>query len=409
MSDPPVVGSILPRTVWTLAVVSLLNDAASEMIAPLLPIFLTATLGAGPAIVAMIEALGEAASSVLKLIAGRWNDRGLSGRGLIIGGYGLANLARPLLGFASTWGVVLTLRLLDRVGKGLRTAPRDALLSRSVPPQLRGRAFGLHRAFDHGGAMLGPIVATLLLAAGVEMRTVFLLAGIFGFAVLLTLMTRLSGEEVRRLEPARNIGHAGEQAAGNAATTLTLRWATLTPSTRALLIAVMVLAAAAVPEVMVVLWAVDRGLAVQWVPLLWAAAHGLKALIAWRCGHWVDRYSARAVLQVGWPLRVLALVALAFADATGIGVWLAFALYSAALASTEAAERALLADAVASSLRGTAYGLYNLTTGLAILPGAIVIGGLWQAYGSTMALAVSAAASAVACLIAVRLAPHGAR
>ncbi|MCB1623241.1 MAG: MFS transporter [Pseudomonadales bacterium] len=387
----------LPRTVWTFAIVSLLNDAASEMIAPLLPIFLTATLGAGPAIVALIEAAADAVSSVLKLFAGRWHDRGVSGRGLIQGGYGLANLVRPLIAFASSWALVLTLRLLDRIGKGMRTAPRDALLSRSVSPELLGRAFGLHRAFDHTGAMIGPIVATLLLAAGVDMRTVFLLAGVFGMCVMATLFVGLRSDEVHDLEPARR----ARPAAPGAPTAL--RFSALQPQARALLAAVAVLAAAAVPEAMVVLWAVDRGLAVQWIPLLWAAAHGLKALAAWRCGHWVDRFSARGVLSIGWPLRVAALLLLAFADTDGLGVWLAFALYSVSLASTEAAERALLAESVPNEMRGTGYGLFNLVTGLAALPGAALIGGLWQGIGSTVALATSAAVSAGACLLAARL------
>jgi len=395
------VNRLLPRTVWTFALVSLLNDAASEMIAPLLPLFLTAALGAGPAVVALIEALGEAVSSVLKLLAGRWHDRGTSGRALIIGGYGLANLVRPLLAFAGSWGMVLTLRTLDRVGKGLRTAPRDALLSRSVPAELRGRAFGLHRGFDHAGAMIGPIVATVLLVSGVGLRTVFMLAGVFGLTVMATLVFGLSSQEVARLDS--SVG------ARTTAASPRLRWRSLDPSARALLVTVTVLAAAVVPEVMVVLWAVDRGLSMVWVPLLWAAAHGLKSVVAWRCGHWVDRFSARSVLQVGWPLRVLALVVLAFVDASGVGVWLGFALYSIALASTEAAERALLAATVPPESRGTAYGLFNLSTGLAALPGAALLGGLWQAYGSRPALATAAAVSALACVIAVRLARRAVR
>ncbi|MGH8308809.1 MAG: MFS transporter, partial [Steroidobacteraceae bacterium] len=177
----------LPRTVWVLAAVSFLNDTASEMIAPLLPLFLTLTLGAGPAIVGLIEGAAEAATSVLKLAAGRLTDRGVDRRKLVVGGYALANVARPLLGVAGSWAQVLTLRVSDRIGKGLRSAPRDALLAASVAPQVRGRAFGVHRSADHLGAMVGPLLAAALLATGFDMREVFFAAGVLGALTIATV------------------------------------------------------------------------------------------------------------------------------------------------------------------------------------------------------------------------------
>ncbi|MGH8286261.1 MAG: MFS transporter, partial [Steroidobacteraceae bacterium] len=177
----------LPRTVWVLAAVSFLNDTASEMIAPLLPLFLTLTLGAGPAIVGLIEGAAEAATSVLKLAAGRLTDRGVDRRKLVVGGYALANVARPLLGVAGSWAQVLTLRVADRIGKGLRSAPRDALLAASVAPQVRGRAFGVHRSADHLGAMVGPLLAAALLATGFDVREVFFAAGVLGALTIATV------------------------------------------------------------------------------------------------------------------------------------------------------------------------------------------------------------------------------
>lgn len=157
---------LLPRTVVVLGLVSLLNDAASELITPLLPIFLTATLGAGPVIVGFVEGVAEATASVIKLVSGRLADRGVPARPLLIAGYGLSNAARPLLGLALGWPMVLGLRFLDRVGKGIRTAPRDALIAGAVAAEQRGRAFGFHRSMDHAGAVVGPLAAYALLRPG---------------------------------------------------------------------------------------------------------------------------------------------------------------------------------------------------------------------------------------------------
>ncbi len=377
----------LPRTVWALSAVSLLNDAASEMIAPLLPLFLTLTLGAGPAIVALLEGCADALSSTLKLFAGRWADRGVSAKRLILSGYGIANLARPLMGFATAWSVVFALRLADRIGKGLRSAPRDALLAASVPPEQRGRAFGMHRSADHIGAVIGPIIATILLVNDVPLRTVFLIAAGFGVLVMLTLWRGLP-EGVAHAPPPRATPWRPQP----------LPW-----PVRRLLVAVGLLAAFAVPEALVVLWATERGLAIAWIPLLWAAAHALKAAIAWPAGILVDRHGPGWVLAWGWPARVLALAALAWLDGPLVAVALAFAAYSLTLATTEAAERAWVAAGVAPETRGAAFGWFHLVTGLAAIPGALLLGLLWQFEGSAVALGVAAVGSAAACVAAATL------
>jgi len=177
----------LPRTVWVLGFASLLNDTASEMIAPLLPVFLTAVLGAAPAAIGLIEGLAVATASVLQLVSGRLADRGVSTRWLVIGGYGASNLVRPLIALAWAWPVVLLLRFADRIGKGLRTSPRDALLAGAVGERHRGVVFGFHRAMDHGGAMLGPLLAFGLLQAGLSTPQVFAASVVPGALVLLCL------------------------------------------------------------------------------------------------------------------------------------------------------------------------------------------------------------------------------
>jgi len=383
-------GRALPRTVWVLAAVSLLNDAASEMIAPLLPLFLTLTLGAGPALVGLIEGAAEAATSVLKLVAGRLADRGVERRKLVIGGYILANLARPLIGLAGSWAQVLALRVVDRIGKGLRSAPRDALLAASVSPAVRGRAFGVHRSADHLGAMIGPIIAAVMLAAGFDMREVFLAAGVLGVVTVATLWTGLE-----RSAPAP--APLPDAAAP-------LIWRGLDVRLRAFLIAVAVVTAATVPEALIVLWAMQHGVAIAWIPILWAAAHALKALVAWPCGELADRFGALRVLAIGWPLRVGALLALAFTVPEGVVVWLLFIAYCATLAITEAAERALIAASAPGAVQGTAFGWFHLFAGLGALPGAWLIGYLWQSAGSRTALVAAAAIGSVACIAAGALA-----
>jgi sugar phosphate permease len=194
--------AMLPRTVVILGLVSLLNDAASEMITPLLPVFLTATLGAGPAIVGLVEGLAEATASVLKLVSGRLADRGVPAKTLVLGGYGLSNTVRPLIGLATAWIAVILLRFLDRVGKGVRTAPRDALIAGAVPAEQRGRAFGFHRSMDHAGAVVGPLLAFVLLSAHAELQHVFLASVLPGVLVLLLLMFGLPAGE-RFIAPPR--------------------------------------------------------------------------------------------------------------------------------------------------------------------------------------------------------------
>ena len=375
----------LPRTVVVLGFVSLLNDAASEMITPLLPIFLTATLGAGPAIVGLVEGLAEATSSVLKLIAGRLADRGVPAKRLVLGGYGLANVARPLIGLAAGWTAVLLLRFLDRVGKGLRSAPRDALIAGAVDAADRGRAFGFHRSMDHFGAVIGPLLAFALLSMQADVKNVFLASVVPGVLVMLLLWLGLPHDGPKVAVPALP----------------RLAWRALHGRLRAMIVAAGVLALASVPEAFVVLWAHDRGLAVAWVPLVWAAASVVKMGLAMPAGILSDRIGRVPVLLGGWAARVAVLLALAVANPGTFGVWALFLAYAATLAVTEPAERSVIGDHAAATERGTAFGLYHLASGLMALPGAVLFGLVWERYGSGAAFAAAAAVTAVgaACMV----------
>jgi MFS family permease len=372
----------LPRTVVILGLVSLLNDAASEMITPLLPIFLTATLGAGPAIVGFVEGLAEATASFLKLVSGRLADRGVSAKGLVVGGYALSNAGRPLLGLATGWMAVLLLRFLDRVGKGLRTAPRDAFIAGAVGAADRGRAFGFHRSMDHAGAVIGPLLAFGLLAAQADLQQVFLASAVPGVLVILLLAFGLPS-----------------QPSMPAAVVPSFRWSALHRRLRAMILASGVLALASVPEVFVVLWATQAGMSVTWVPLVWAAASLAKMLIAMPAGVLSDRLGRFPVLIGGWSARVVVLLLLAFVQPGALGVWILFIAYSATLAITEPAERSLIGDHADARERGTAFGLYHLTGGLLLLPGAVIFGVLWQAFGSSLAFATAAAVTGLAAIV----------
>jgi len=389
-------GRGLPRTVVVLGLVSLLNDSASEMITPLLPLFLTATLGAGPAIVGFIEGLAEATASVLKLVSGRLADRGVPAKGLVLGGYGLSNAARPLIGLAASWAAVLSLRFLDRVGKGLRTAPRDALIASATETSVRGRAFGFHRSMDHAGAVIGPLAAFWLLRANVDLGGVFLASAIPGALVLLLLMWGLPGAA-----PGTGV-----------ASRAPLAWRSLHGRLRAMILVAGLLALASVPEAFVVLWARDAGVELVWIPLIWAAASLAKMLLALPAGIVSDRAGRLPVLAFGWSARVLVLVLLGLAEPGPIGVWLLFIAYSASLAVTEPAERSLIGDHASPGERGTAFGLYHLSSGLLVLPGAVLFGLLWEWYGASTAFIVAAtivAGAAAAMLVVARAGNSGPR
>jgi len=375
-----------------LGLVSLLNDAASEMVTPLLPVFLTATLGAGPAVVGLIEGAAEFVASVLKLVSGWLTDRGWNPKRVVVGGYALSNAVRPLLGLALGWTSVLALRCLDRVGKGLRTAPRDALIASATAPEVRGRAFGFHRSMDHLGAVIGPLLAFVLLTAGLSTAEVFLWSGVIGAGVVGLVVIGVP-----------------DQGSRAAAQSTSLRWRTLDRRLRRLLVACGVLALATAPEVFLVLWATKNGTAVAMIPLLWAGASVLKMALAMPAGILSDRVGRLAVLIFGWTLRVGILLALAWLP---VRVWLVPALfltYSATLAITEPAERSLVGDIATAADRGTAFGWYHLMSGVFVLPGALLFGGLWEWKGSTSAFTAAAGITLVAAvfmLVSVRRRGH---
>jgi len=379
--------SKLHRNVIALGTVSLLTDFSSEMIYPLLPVFLATTLAAGPAALGLIEGVAETTASLLKLFSGAWSDRAGRKKPLVLLGYGLSSLARPLVGFAGSWGHVLAVRFTDRIGKGVRTSPRDALVAAYVPPSLRGKAFGLQRSMDHLGAVLGPAAAFLLLAGGVSLRNVFLLSVVPGLLAVAVLALRVEDAPAEAAPP-----HAGG----------ILRRDGLPPAFGRYLLLVGLFTLGNASDAFLLLRAVDTGVHARYVPLLWGAFHVIKSSLSTPAGALSDRIPRKWVVAGGW--FVYAACYAGFALAKGavatVAVFLAYGLYAAAC---EGAERAMVADFVPAQRRGTAFGWFHLVVGICALPASVLFGLLWKAFGAPAAFGVSAGLAVAAAALLLLL------
>ncbi len=377
----------LHRNVIALGLVSLLTDFSSEMIYPLLPVFLTAVLGAGPAALGIIEGVAETTASLLKLFSGAWSDRVGRKKPLVVAGYALSTAARPLVGFAAAWAHVLAVRFADRIGKGVRTSPRDALVAASVPPGDRGRAFGLQRAMDHLGAVLGPLAAFLLMTgAGLSYRPVFLLSVIPGLAAVAALLFFVR-------EPAAPApAHAGAR----------LRDGGLPAPYRRYLAIVCLFTLGNASDAFLILRTVDAGVPAKYVPLLWGAFHVVKSSLSTPAGMLSDRWSRKTLIAGGWLVYAACYGAWAFArgPAWVVGLFLAYGLFAAA---TEGAERAFVADFVPPDRRGTAFGWFHLAVGISALPASVVFGIVWGRYGAPAAFGVSAGLAVAASVLLLLL------
>ena len=399
--------SRLGRNVVALGVVSLLTDASSEMIYPLLPLFLTATLGATPAALGLIEGAAESTAALLKLASGWWSDRVARRKPLVVAGYLLASVARPLVALATSVAQVTAIRLVDRVGKGIRSSPRDALIADSVAPALRGRAFGLHRAMDHAGAVIGPVIAFALLhGAGASLRTVFWIAAVP--AALSVLVLAFGVREVPRADGASAAVAGGPPPASNIAGDAAPPITVATPAVPAvgaplprrfwlLLGVLLVFTLGNSTDAFLLLRATQLGVPAALLPILWAALHVVKSAASTPGGALSDRVGRRPLLVAGWLLY--AAVYLGFAHATRAWhAWALFALYGVHFGLTEGTEKALVADLVGPTRRGTAFGWYNLTIGLAALPASALFGLVWTHSGAGAAFTMGAALALAAAI-----------
>lgn len=393
MSAPPIAPgeptvssgkSKLPRTVLALALVSLLTDASSEIIYPLLPLFLTTTLGASAATIGVIEGAAETTAALLKLFSGWWSDRVGRRKPLVVIGYVIASTVRPLIAFAQNGGQVLAIRVSDRIGKGIRSAPRDALLADSVAPAQRGRAFGFHRAADHLGAVVGPIAAFAALRwTSLTLRELFLLAGIPGVLSVVALIVGVR-EDRRAVAPAV----AGRSIAATLGGGLPGRfWGYLA--------VLLLFTLGNSSDAFLLLRASQLGVATALLPILWAMLHLVKSATSAPGGTLSDRVGRVPLIVAGW--LIYAAVYLAFGRATETWhAWALFAVYGTYFGLTEGVEKALVADLVPAARRGAGFGWYNLAIGLGAFPASVIFGAVWDRRGAVAAFELGAALSAAA-------------
>jgi MFS family permease len=382
--------SRLHPTVRSLGFVSLLTDASSEMIYPLLPAFLTGTLRAGPAFLGAVEGLAEAVAAALKVASGRAADRLARRKPLVLAGYGLSSLVRPLVALATLPVHVLLVRVLDRVGKGVRSAPRDALVAQVTPAGEHGRAFGFQRAMDHTGAMIGPLVASAALWLTGDLRLVFALAAIPAALAVATLALGVREEPRERATAATRAGDPGLATPAAAG-------ARLEPALVRYLAVLALFTLGNSSDAFLLLRAQEAGVAVALVPAVWSLHHLVKAGLSTWAGALSDRVGRRRAITLGWAVYALAYAGFAAAR-TPLAIVALFAFYGLFHAFTEGAERALVAALAAEESRGRAFGLFHALTGAALLPASVLTGLLWQRFGAAAALGTGALLAALAAL-----------
>jgi len=382
----------LSRTVFALSFVSFLNDTSSEIIYPLLPAFLALSLGASPFAIGLIEGIAESVASILKLFSGYLSDKFHNRKLPVFVGYALAAVVRPLLSFVTSWPQVLAVRTTDRIGKGIRGAPRDALLAATVPEHARGLAFGFNRAADHLGAVVGPVFAFLLLTylaadpstpTTREYQQVFLFASI-PVVIGLFVIVFFVREEKKPLPEtgAIPIKFSIREFDSNFKRFLAvIALFTLSNSTDAFLL----------------LQAKETGVAPAMLPLLWMVLHFSKLLSSIYGGDISDRVGRKALILTGWVIYATVYAGFAFATSAW-QAWVLFIVYGFYFGFTEGVEKALVADLVTDEKRGTAFGFYNLAYGITVFPASLIFGLVWTQFGAPSAFLMSAAISVIATL-----------
>ncbi|HEU4382602.1 MAG TPA: MFS transporter [Anaeromyxobacteraceae bacterium] len=375
----------LPRVAWLLGFASLFNDVSSEAIFPLLPVYL-AGLGGGMRYLGLVEGSADALASAVKVLAGRFSDRGPR-RLLVVGGYALPAAARAAIAAALRPWHVLAARLVDRVGKGIRSGPRDALLADAAGEGDRGRAFGLQRSMDHLGAALGPLLASALLAAGASLGTTFAVAAGLGLAAPLVLLWRLKDPSGRgHSDSMETTGGEGVRRSATFEDGARPRASqTLGPQFRRYLALTVLFALGNSSDAFLLARAAEVGFSPAALPLLWCGHHLVKTFTGAPGGALSDRLPRGWVVAAGWGAYALAYLGFAYA-ATPLQIALLFGFYALYHGLCEAAERALVSDLVGPGLRGRAYGWYHGAVGLGALPAGLLTGWLWERFGSRAAL-----------------------
>lgn len=371
--------------VLVLGFASLLTDASSEMIYPLLPLFVSSLPGGSAAFLGVIEGLAETTASILKLVSGSWSDRVRCRKGLVAGGYGVSAVARPLMALAASPLAVLLVRMADRVGKGVRTSPRDALIADSTPADQRGKAYGFHRSMDHAGAVLGPLLATIaLFFAANDLRTVFWLSAIPGLLAVVLILCKVR-ETPRQLPLA-------------AAARPLLPASLPTGPVRGYLLILLIFTLGNSSDAFLLLKASQSGMSASQVALLWTAFHVVKMLATMPFGALSDRIGRKQVIICGWGVYAASYVGFALAVSQW-QIWAVFLVYGIFYGLTEGVEKAFVADLAPAAERGTVFGWFNLAIGIGALPASMIFGAIWTWGSPAAAFSFGASLAAVAALL----------
>ncbi len=374
----------ISRNVVVLSIGSFLTDVSTEIVYPLLPVFLTSVLGAGAVFVGLVEGVAESTASLLKLFSGWLSDKLHKRKSIVVAGYTLSGITRPLIAIATAPWHILAVRFIDRVGKGIRTSPRDALIADCTEDDCRGKAFGFHRSMDHLGAVVGPFIAFLLLSLfHSNYRAVFWIATIPA-ALCVLVLAAFVAEKKRDVED------------------ITIRpQLSLKPFAQQFkyfLLVIFIFALGNSSDAFLILRARDLGVSVVLIPVLWGILHIVKSISSTPGGVLSDRIGRKRIIMLGWLFYGLVYVGFAVAGNTN-QVWALFAIYGVYFGFTEGVEKALVSDMVPSEMRATAYGMYHLIIGAAALPASIFFGSIWQIFSPKAAFFFGAALALVAMIL----------
>ena len=393
------------KNVYILGAVSLFNDFSSEMIYPLIPSFVKSVLGLGPAFLGILEGIAESTNSILKLFAGYFSDKIKKRKPFAVGGYAISNLLRPLIGLTRSWGVLLFLRFSDRVGKGIRTSPRDAMIADYSPTDRRGFAFGFQRGMDHTGAVLGSITASLLLYFfTIELKTIFLLSVIPGIiAVLLMIfgvrsIHKKDGILKKGVEVPKKYLTRDKNTIGKKEILKFSDFKKLGKQFSLYLVVLVIFTLGNSTDAFLLLRASEVGFQITVIPLLWAILHISKALFCILGGYISDKIGRKVMILSGWFVYFLTYLGFAYFNKYYL-IYLLFIIYGLYFGLTEGVEKALVADIVPKENIGTAFGFYNLSLGIATLPASIIFGFIWKAYSFRAAFLTGALISIVSSLM----------
>jgi MFS family permease len=387
----------LPATVIAIGLVSFLNDMASEMVTPFIPILIATVLGAGPVVLGLVEGVADAAASLLTLWAGRYSDfkHGRRKR-LMVFGYGLSNLARPLFGLVSGWGALLLLRSLDRAGKGLRNAPRDALLADSAHSDIHGLAYGFHRAMDNAGALGGTLLAIAALSwMHWPVGEVIMWSAVPGALVLLVLIFGVR-EPPRMIEPLRR--EAGQEKLSAPLSTITAPWSLLSLNMRRYLVVLVLFTFARASETFILLRGNELGMGLVQVLLLWATLNISKSVASLPGGHMADMLGKQRITIISWSGYALSFVLLGLVEHGG-ALWFVAVLYGLLIGLGEGSERALISLYADERERGAAFGWYHLAVGLSAIPAGALFGAVWHYWNAGTAFLFAGALALLSVLL----------